>query len=73
MSDGLPTHDRTPELLNRLLLDRSQVAEALGTTVATIETLHRTGRLQGVKVGKALFWKPQWVREYVDGLQPDQN
>ena len=63
--------DRTRELMDRLLVDRDQVAELLGTRVGTVDYLHRVGKLPAVKVGRDLHWKPEAVKTFVDGLQDD--
>lgn len=65
-----PRRDRTAELMGRLLLNREQVAALLGVSEATVETLHRTGRLKGAQVGKELRWQPAWVQKYADELEP---
>ena len=54
----------------KLLWDKSEVAERLGITPDGVENLHRCRLLVAVKVGKHSRWKPQDVRQYVDGLQP---
>jgi excisionase family DNA binding protein len=73
MSDA-PGHngDRTAELLGRLLLGKSEVAELLGVSEKSIEYLHRVRELPAVKVGKSLHWKPQTVAEFVERLQPGE-
>ena len=50
---------------------REQTAELLGVPPETVANLHRTGQLRGVRVGKRLAWKPDTVKAYVDGLEPD--
>ena len=68
-----PAHDRTPELMRRLLLDRDQTAELLGVGPKTIEYLHRMGQLRGVKVGKGLRWRPADAEAFVKSLEPERD
>ena len=61
----------TDELLSQLLLDKSEVASLLRVNESAVSHLHRCRQLRGVLVGKNLRWKPTTVRQYVDGLNPD--
>jgi len=61
----------TTDLLSRLLLTREETAELLTVPATTIDNLHRTGQLCGVKVGKHLRWTPAVVRQYVDQLHAE--
>ncbi len=56
----------TPELL---LWDKEQTGRALCVPPATVDNLHRVGRLPGVIIGKHLRWKPSLVRAFVDSLE----
>ena len=58
-------------LLRKLLLTRKEVASLLAVPEDTITNLHRVRLLPGVKVGKHLRWRPDAVRRFVDGLNPD--
>lgn len=60
----------TAELLSQLLLTSEQVAELLGVSPTCVRGLHETGQLRGICVGKELHWRPQWVQDYVDKLEP---
>ena len=60
----------TAELMAKLLLDKDQTASVLNVPPATIENLHRCRQLRGVLVGRNLRWKPETVRQDVDGLNP---
>ena len=51
-----------------LVLTRKQVAERLQVPVDTVENLHRTGQLRGVKVGKHKRWRPTDVETFVQQL-----
>ena len=51
-----------------LVLTREQVAERLQVPVDTVENLHRTGQLRGVKVGKHKRWRPTDVETFVQQL-----
>lgn len=51
-----------------LLLTCAEVANSLRVTENTVENLHRTEQLRGVKVGKHLRWRFADVRTFVDGL-----
>ena len=62
---------KTDELMEQLLLDRSEVAALLRVNENAVSHLHRCRQLCGVLVGKNLRWKPTTVREFVDGLNPD--
>lgn len=61
----------TDELLAQLLLDKSEVASLLRVNENAVSHLHRCRQLRGVLVGRNLRWKPTTVREFVDGLNPD--
>ena len=62
---------KADELLSQLLLDKSEVASLLRVNENAVSHLHRCRQLRGVLVGKNLRWKPTTVREFVDGLNPD--
>ena len=64
-------HDRTEELLARLLLSRDQVAEILGVPVKTVSYLHRMHKLRAVKLGKSCMWKTEAVRDFVQELRSE--
>ena len=61
----------TDELLSQLLLDRSEVAVLLRVPENAVGHLHRCRQLRGVLVGRNLRWKPETVRQFVDGLDSD--
>ena len=63
----------TPALMGRILLSKEQVSELLQVETKTVDHLHRIGRLQGVKVGKELRWRPVWVLEFVEGLRQEET
>ena len=56
-----------------LLLTGEEVAHALRVTEHTVENLHRTGQLRGVKVGKHRRWRLADVKRFVDGLGGDDG
>ncbi len=62
---------KAAELMEQLLLDKSEVASLLRVNENAVSHLHRCRQLRGVLVGKNLRWKPTTVRQYVDGLNPD--
>ena len=62
---------KTDELLSQLLLEKSEVASLLRVPENAVSNLHRCRQLRGVLVGRNLRWKPATVREFVDGLNPD--
>ncbi len=64
---------KTAELMAKLLLTREEVSQLLEVPPDTIANLHRVRLLPGVKVGKHLRWKPEDVRQYVDGLGPEND
>ena len=51
-----------------LVLTRAQVGKLLQVPEDTVENLHRTGQLSGLKIGKHLRWWPDDVRGYVEAL-----
>jgi len=57
----------------RLLWTDEQTAGALGVTVNTVEGLHRTGQLVGLKVGRHLRWRPSDVVAFVERLIPRED
>ena len=59
-----------PEVLNKLLLTRVEVAKLLETEESTINNLHSVGRLRAVRVGRYNRWKPADVKAFVEQLQP---
>ena len=62
----------TGELLSKLLLSKLEVCHLLGDiSPKTVDYLHRMRKLRGVLVGKSLRWKPETVRQYVEGLKDD--
>jgi len=61
-------HPTTSDLLSRLVLTDEEVAELLAVTTCTVQNLHRTGQLPGVKVGKHLRWTPLAVKDFVEQL-----
>ena len=50
------------------VLTRAQVATLLQVPEDTIENLHRTGQLSGLKIGKHLRWWPDNVRKFAEAL-----
>ena len=62
---------KTDELLSQLLLDKSEVASLLRVPENAVSHLHRCRQLRGVLVGRNLRWKPETVRQFVDGLNFD--
>ena len=60
----------TEALLGRLLLTRDEVAQLLSVKPSTINHLHRIHKLPAVRVGLKNLWKPETVREFVEGLRP---
>ena len=56
--------------LTPLILTREQVAALLQVSVDSIDNLHRTKQLIGVKVGKFLRWRLPDVKAYIEGLAP---
>ena len=50
------------------VLTRAQVAALLQVPEDTIENLHRTGQLSGLKIGKHLRWWPDDVRKFAETL-----
>lgn len=61
------------EPVTRLLWDAEQTAEALSVRADTVKSLHRCGRLVGVKCGKHLRWVPRAVRDFVEALDAKGN
>ena len=60
-------------LMSELLLTREEAARVLRVKSDTLENLHRTGQLVGVKVGKHLRWRPSDVRRFVEKLNNDER
>lgn len=56
-------------LMQFVVLNKDETAAVLGVTPDTIENLHRTGQLRGVKVGKHLRWRPRDIVRFVDALE----
>ncbi len=56
--------------LTPLVLKRGQVAAMLQVSEDSIDNLHRTKQLIGVKVGKFLRWRLPDVKAYIEGLIP---
>ncbi|MCH8854297.1 MAG: hypothetical protein IID41_16840 [Planctomycetes bacterium] len=56
--------------LTPLVLKREQVAALLQVSGDSIDNLHRTKQLIGVKVGKFLRWRLPDVKAYIEGLIP---
>ena len=56
--------------LTPLVLTRPQVAALLQISEDSIDNLHRTKQLIGVKVGKFLRWRLPDVKAYIEGLIP---
>ena len=56
--------------LTPLVLKRGQVAALLQVSEDSIDNLHRTKQLIGVKVGKFLRWRLPDVKAYIEGLIP---
>lgn len=54
--------------LTPLVFTRAQVATLLQVPEDTVENLHRTGQLSGLKIGKHLRWWPDDVRGFVEAL-----
>lgn len=46
------------------------VAKLLTVTTETVQTLHRTGQLRGVIIGRHLRWRPDDVRRFIAELKP---
>ena len=70
--DSEPSTQRaTADLMSQLLLDRSEVAVLLRVPENAVNNLHRCRQLRGVLVGRNLRWKPETVRQFVDGLNSD--
>ena len=57
--------------MSRLLLDRGQVSKVLGIPAGSVAFLHRMKRLQGVRVGKFLKWRPVDIQRFIDELKPE--
>ena len=70
---SIGSNGNTAELMGKLLLTREEVSQLLEVPPDTIANLHRVRLLLGVKVGKHLRWKPEDVRQYVDGLGPEND
>ena len=56
-----------------LVLTRDQVAEQLQVPPDTIENLHRTHQLKGVKIGRHLRWTLSCVEKFVAGLTAEDE
>ena len=56
-----------------LLWSAEETGEALGITPDAVKNLHRVEVLRGHKVGRVLRWKPDDVRQFVDGLGGKPN
>ena len=56
-----------------IALTRDMVATVLNVESGTVENLHRSGALKGIKIGKELRWRPDDVRQFVQNAEPDKN
>ena len=55
------------------VLTRAQVAALLQVPEDTVENLHRTGQLSGLKIGKHLRWWPDNVRKFAEALARNER
>ena len=69
--NSIGNNGNTAQLMAKLLLTREEVSQLLAVPADTIANLHRVRLLSGVKVGKHLRWTPESVRQFVEGLNPD--
>ena len=54
---------------SELFWTKAETARVLRVRVSTVEDLHRTNVLRGVKIGKHLRWLPEVVAEFKDRLK----
>ncbi|MCH8968889.1 MAG: helix-turn-helix domain-containing protein [Planctomycetes bacterium] len=59
--------------LTPLVLTRAQVGTLLQVPEDTVENLHRTGQLSGLKIGKHLRWWPEDVRKFAESLANNER
>ena len=60
-------------LMAQILLTQEETASVLRVPLDTIKNLHRTGRLNGVLVGKHLRFLPAAIRAFAEGLNGDDS
>ena len=61
----------TADTLDQLLLDRDDVAKLLRVPVESVLNLHRAKALSACKIAGRLVRRPQDVRAFVEGLEPE--
>jgi excisionase family DNA binding protein len=64
MAQNIPTTDEV------VLLSVKQVAAKLNVSIWTVYTLVENGSLRATRLNRNIRIRPEWVEEYVDGLQP---
>ena len=69
----MDNHQLNALITKPLVLSKDEVAKALNVRKATVENLHRTHQLRGIKVGKHLRWKPDDVRRFVEQLHSEHG
>lgn len=52
-----------------LVLNAEGVAAMLCVSSETVQNLHRTHQLRGIKIGKHLRWRPKDIEAFVEGLE----
>jgi hypothetical protein len=59
------------QLKNKWSLTKSEAAALLSVDEGSIDYLHRTRQLRGIKISGNLRWRPDDVKRYIESLKPD--
>jgi hypothetical protein len=55
--------------LPRLLLREHRAAEILDVPPMTLRALRRSGKITAVRIGRAIYYRPEHLQEFVDRLE----